>query len=84
MVATSFDQHEGINYMNTFSLVDKMNPVQIFDALAANFGWEVHQMDVKSTFLDRDVIEDIYFEKPFGFVQENNILCELKNSLYLD
>jgi hypothetical protein len=45
-------------------------------------GWEVHKMDVKNAFLHGDILEDIYMEKPPGFIQDSYFICGLKKSLY--
>jgi hypothetical protein len=36
-------------------------------SLVAHFGWEVHQMDVKSAFLHGDLTKEIYMEQPPSF-----------------
>ena len=44
---------------------------------------QIHQMDVKSTFLHGDFHEEIYMEQPTGFIQTNfSLVCRLKKSLY--
>ncbi|VVT54861.1 uncharacterized protein SAPINGB_P004299 [Magnusiomyces paraingens] len=48
------------------------------------FGFQVHHMDVETAFLNGDLKEDIFMEKPKGFVvkgQESKV-CHLKKSLY--
>eukprot|EP00253_Pinus_taeda_P025309 PITA_25309 len=60
-----------------------MNFVRLVLSLAASFKWEVHQMDVKSTFLHGDLHEEIYMEQPIGFIQtDSSLVCRLKKSLY--
>eukprot|EP00253_Pinus_taeda_P034392 PITA_34392 len=60
-----------------------MNYVFLIISLAASFKWEVHQMDVKSAFLHGDLNEEIYMEKPIGFIQtDSSLVCRLKKSLY--
>eukprot|EP00253_Pinus_taeda_P030803 PITA_30803 len=60
-----------------------MNSVCLVLSLSASFKWEVHQMDVKSTFLHGDLHEEIYMEQPIGFIQTNSsLVCRLKKSLY--
>ncbi len=40
-------------------------------------------MDVKSTFFDGDLHEEIYMEQPYGFIQkDSNLVCRLKKSIY--
>lgn len=36
-------------------------------ALAAKLGWRLHQMDVKTTFLNGVVEDEVYVEQPLGF-----------------
>jgi hypothetical protein len=64
-----FYQQEGINYTNTFFDIAKMNSVRLIISLASCFGWPIHQMDVKSLFLHGDLDEEIYMEKPLGFMK---------------
>ena len=78
LVAKGFAQQEGIDYTKTFSPIAKMNSVQLILSLATHFGWELHQMDVKSAFLHGDLIEEIYMEQPPGFVTDSSLVCQLK------
>ena len=74
---------EGIDYNETFAPVAKMNSICLVLSLVALHNWEVHQMDVKSTFLHGDLQEEIYMEQPPGYVQNNSsLVCHLKKSLY--
>jgi hypothetical protein len=83
LFAKGFSQVEGIDYHETFSPVAKMNYIHLVLVLAASHKWEVHQMDVKSTFLHGDLQEEIYMEQPPGYVQnDSSLLCRLKKSLY--
>jgi hypothetical protein len=59
-----------------------MNFVQLILSLVARFGWEIHQMDVKSVFLHRDLFEEIFMEQPPSFVTDSNLVCRLEKSLY--
>jgi hypothetical protein len=60
-----------------------MNSICLVLALAASHKWEVHQMDVKSTFLHGDLKEEIYMEQPPSYVQnDSSLVCRLKKSLY--
>ena len=53
-------------------------------AIAALHNLEIHQMDVKTTFLNGDLNEEIYMDQPEGFIsfgQEKKV-CRLVKSLY--
>jgi hypothetical protein len=65
LVARDFMQREGIDFDNTFTPVARMESVQLL-ALAAQEGWRVHHMDVKSAFLNGD-LKEVYVHQPSGF-----------------
>jgi hypothetical protein len=53
-------------------------------SLAASYGLTIHQMDVKTTFLNGELEKEIYMDKPDGFItigQEGKV-CKLLKSLY--
>jgi hypothetical protein len=54
LVAKGFTQKEGIDYTETFSPVSKKDSLRIIMALVAHFYLELHQMDVKTAFLNGD------------------------------
>ena len=85
LVAKGFTQKEGINYKDTFSPVSKKDSLIIIMALVAHFDLELHQMDVKTTFLNGNLDEDIYMEQPGGFAKKGNehLVCKLKKSIYV-
>jgi hypothetical protein len=51
-------------------------------ALVAHFDLELHQMDVKTAFLNGDLHEDIYMLQPDGFVEDESKVCKLQKSIY--
>lgn len=53
-------------------------------ALVAHFYLELHQMDVKTAFLNGDLQEEVYMDQPFGFSQEGSehLVCRLRKSIY--
>jgi hypothetical protein len=55
LVAKGFAQQEGIDYEETFAPTAKWNTIRLTLALAAQKGWKVRQMDVKSVFLNGDL-----------------------------
>ena len=55
LVVKGFSQFEGIDYNETFAHVAKMNSIRLVLSLTALHNWEVHQMDVKSSFLHGDL-----------------------------
>ena len=51
--ARGFSQIEGINYGETFAPVTRYSSIQTILSLSAQMGWHIHQMDVKTTFLNK-------------------------------
>jgi hypothetical protein len=51
-------------------------------ALIAHFDLELHQMDVKTTFLNEDLEEEVYMKQPKGFDDDNKRACKFKKSIY--
>ena len=60
LVAKGFNQLEGIDYNETFAPVAKMNTIRTILSIASSYKWEIHQMDVKSAFLNGDLHEYIF------------------------
>jgi hypothetical protein len=63
-VARGFSRKEGIDYEETFSLVAKYTSIRTIISLAAKMNWKLHQMDVKTTFLNGVIEEEVYIEQP--------------------
>ena len=84
LVAKGFTQKEGIDYNETFSPVSKKDSFRIIMALVAHFNLELHQMDVKTAFLNGDLEEEVYMKQPEGFFSNEgeNLVCKLKKSIY--
>ena len=52
LVAKGYNQEEGINYNETFSLVPKLEAIRILLAYTSYMNFKLFQMDVKSAFLN--------------------------------
>jgi hypothetical protein len=74
---------ESIDYNETFTPVAKFVSICCILALAAIEDMENPQMDVKTTFLNGDLEEEIYMEQPKRFTHEGeHLVCKLHKSLY--
>ena len=84
LVAKGFTQKEGIDYTYTFSPVSKKDSLRIILALVAHFDLELQLMDVKTTFLNGDLEEEVYMKQPEGFSSSDgeHLVCKLKKSIY--
>ena len=84
LVVKGFTQKFGVDFFYTYSPVTKIATIRTLLALASSFKLIIHQMDVKTAFLNGDLEEEIYMVQPPGFVvpgQEHKV-CKLKKSLY--
>nr|GEZ48291.1 zinc finger, CCHC-type [Tanacetum cinerariifolium] len=73
-----------INYEETFSHVADIRAIRILIAIAAYYDYEIWQMNIKTTFLNGRLDEDIYMEQPEGYVDPKypNRVCKLQRSIY--
>ena len=67
LVAKGYSQREGIDFKETFSLVSTKDSLRIIMAIITHFDLELHQIDVRTTFLNEDLAEDVYMSQPIGF-----------------
>ena len=83
-MAKGYSQREGIDFNETFSLVSTKDSQRINMAIVAHFDMELHQMDVRKTFLNGDLVEDVYMFQPTGFeeVGKENMVCKLQKFIY--
>jgi hypothetical protein len=84
LVAKGFRQSKGINYFDTYALVVRISSIRTLISLASINNLEIHQMDVKTAFLNGYLDEEVYIEQSEGFVipRQENKVCKLVRSLY--
>jgi hypothetical protein len=83
-VVRGFFQKEGVNYKETFSPVTRYASIQYFVSIASLMRWEIHHMDVKTSFLNGIIEEEVYIQKPYGFEVHgrDSHVCRLNKSFY--
>ena len=84
LVIKGYKQQEGVDYFDTYSPVTRITSIRLIIAVAALRNLEIHQMDVKTAFLNGDLEEEIYMNQPEGCIapgQEKKV-CKLVKSLY--
>jgi hypothetical protein len=59
----------GVNYMETFSSAAKMPSLRVILAMAAQLDWEIHQVDMKSAYLNAKLNEEVYMIPPRGVLK---------------
>lgn len=83
-VAKGYAQKEGIDYEETFASVARYTSIRTVISLVAQMGWEIHQMDVKTMFVNGVIEEEVYIEQRVGFEthEKKSHVCRLKKALY--
>nr|GEZ47220.1 retrovirus-related Pol polyprotein from transposon TNT 1-94 [Tanacetum cinerariifolium] len=84
LVAKGYAQEKGIDFEESFAPVARLEAVRIFIAYAAHKSFLIHQMDVKMTFLNGSLKEEVYVAQPDGFVDPDypEKVYRLKKALY--
>jgi len=84
LVVKRFTQKDDIDYKETFSPVSQKDSFKIIMALVAHYDLELHQMDAKIVFLNRDLEKNVYMDQPMGFSFEGkeHMVWKLKKSIY--
>ncbi|KAK8713625.1 hypothetical protein V6N13_148837 [Hibiscus sabdariffa] len=84
LVAKGFRQIHGVDYDETFSPVAMFKSIRFLLAVAAFHDYEIWKMDVKATFLNGKLEEDVYMTQPEGFMTPENArkVCKLQRSIY--
>nr|GEZ08269.1 retrotransposon protein, putative, Ty1-copia subclass [Tanacetum cinerariifolium] len=94
LVAKGYTQLYGVDYEETFSPVADIRAIRILISIAAYYDYEIWQIDVKTTFLNAYLDEDIYMVKPEGeasfilgikiYRDRSKRLIELGQNAYMD
>jgi hypothetical protein len=75
-----------VDFDEVFAPVAIIEIVRVLLALAAQSGWEVHHMNVKSAFLNGDLTETVFVQQPPGFSvgTEGKVLETKESSLWVE
>jgi hypothetical protein len=63
-VARGFSEKKGEDYDETFTHVARYTSIRAIMSIVASMGWSLHQMDVKTVFLNWAIEEEVYIEQP--------------------
>ena len=83
-MAQGYLQEEGIDFDESFAPVARLESIGLLLAITCQLGFKLHQMDVKSAFLNGFIKEVVYVEQPKGFedpIYENHVY-KLNKALY--
>ena len=82
LVTKGCSQVHGPDYKDAFICVVRMDSISMVLAIVYLKRWEVHHMDVKSSFLHGDLKEEIYMKQPKGYIEDSSLVCTLDKYLY--
>ena len=82
LIAQGFSQIEGIDFFDVFAPVSRYTTIRTILAIAAERDLELHQMDVKTAFLNGTLEEEIYLKAPKGMAIPNGMCLKVNKGLY--
>lgn len=84
LVATGFQQIEGMNYFKTYGPVVKPATVRVVLSLVVMNVWQIKQVDMNNASLNGNLTEELYRNQPEGFVDQQRLdfVCKLDKALY--
>ncbi|GJU53920.1 zinc finger, CCHC-type containing protein, partial [Tanacetum coccineum] len=84
LVIQGFKQKLWIDYFDTYAPVARISTIRLLIVMASIHNLIIHQMDVKITFLNGELDEEVYMNQPQGFIMpgNENKVCKLIKSLY--
>ena len=86
LVAKGFTHGYGFDYdEETFASMARLSSICTLIAVSASRNWTLFQMDVKNSFLNGELTEEVYMQLPFGFSHPLGFsykVCHLHRALY--
>ncbi|KAA0033149.1 gag-pol polyprotein [Cucumis melo var. makuwa] len=84
LVAQRYSQIEGLDFGETFASVPRLEAIRPLLSYACFRRFKLFQMDVKSTFLNGYLSEEVYVAQPKGFVDlvHHDQVYKLRKALY--
>lgn len=84
LVVKGYSQQYGVDYAEVFAPVARLDTIRVILSLAAQKGWMIYQLDVKSAFLHGELSEEVFVAQPSGYVQKGHEhkVYKLKKALY--
>ncbi|KAI5316393.1 hypothetical protein L3X38_036100 [Prunus dulcis] len=78
------NQKYGVDYAEVFAPVARLDTIRVVISLAAQKGWTIYQLDVKSAFLHGELNEEVFVTQPPGYEKTGHEykVYKLKKALY--
>ena len=77
LVAKGFSQHVGTDYTDIYSPVVHFETVRLMLGSATLKKWHITDLDVRNTYLYRELDEEIYMEQLEEFTKNPNVVLRL-------
>ena len=83
-VAKGYSQIKNVDYYETYAPTTKMTTIRMLMQLGVQYNLIIHQMDVKSAYLNAEIDCDIFVEQPQGYKipGKEKLVWQLNKSLY--
>nr|GEW05633.1 zinc finger, CCHC-type [Tanacetum cinerariifolium] len=72
LVIQGFKQKFGIDYFDTYAPVARISTIRLLIIMASIHSLIIHQMDVKTAFLNGELEDEVYMNQPLGFIMPGN------------
>jgi hypothetical protein len=84
LVAKGYNQKEGEDFFDAYLPIARLTTIRVLLSLTTSYIFLIHLMDVKTTFLNGELEEEIYMDQPDGFAVkgQEGMVCKLLKSLY--
>jgi hypothetical protein len=83
LVVKGFMQQQGVDFDEVFAPVSKHTTLRTLLSIVAHEDLEMHQLDIKTAFLNGELEEQVYMKQPPGYEEGGpNKVCHLKKTLY--
>jgi hypothetical protein len=84
LVAKGYNQKEGEDFFDAYLPIARLTTIRVLLSLTTSYILLIHLMDVKTTFLNGELEEEIYMDQPDGFAVkgQEGMVCKLLKSLY--
>jgi hypothetical protein len=80
LVAQGCRQIDGIDVNEVFAPTSSFGARRVLLSKAAQEDLEIHQVDIKTAFLNGELEEEVYVSQPPGFSNGGNLVCKLKQA----
>ena len=84
LVAQGFSQIEGLDFNETFSPTIRFTTIRLILAFACRYNLELRHIDIKGTYLNGKLEDDVYMWQPEGFIADGqqHLVCKLNKGIY--